>query len=80
MSRSLPVLVYLKRTDRLKLDAVAMMRRMSLSYCLTDMTRDAFKAAFGASADPAEVLSKYKPLLGSQDITTQRAKRRGRVA
>ena len=80
MSRASPVLVYLKRSDRLKLEAVAMVRRMSLSYCLTDLARDAFKGAFGASADPAEVLSKYRPLLGGQEITTQRAKRRGRAA
>lgn len=79
MSRSSPVLVYLKRSDRLKLEAVAMMRQMSLSYCLTDMTRDAFKSAFGATSDPAEVLSKYRPLLGGQAITTQRAKRRGKA-
>ena len=76
MSRSKPLIAYLKPSDKLKLQALAMMRNMSQSFVLVEAVQDAFVAAFGRNADPKSVIERYGPLFAGQEIATQRAKRR----
>lgn len=76
MAKSKPLIVYLKPADKMKLQAVAMMRKMSQSFILVEAVQDAFAAAFGRTADPRSVLERYGPMSAGQVVTTQRAKRR----
>ena len=79
MAKSFPLLVYLRPSDRQRLEVAALMRGQSLSYCVTNLIRDAFVAAFGATADPKTVLEKYRPILEGKTIETQRAKRKRKI-
>jgi hypothetical protein len=74
--RSQPLITYLKPRDRKALDALAASRGMSLSMTLVDLVRDAFIAAFGSTADPAEVLVRHAPTFATRVVKTQRAKRK----
>ncbi|HLG89864.1 MAG TPA: hypothetical protein VKZ79_22015 [Alphaproteobacteria bacterium] len=78
MARAKPVLVYLMPSDRLKLEAVALLRKMSLSFTLTALVREAFTVGWGMVADPASVLEQLRPALGGERVATQRTKRRER--
>ena len=78
MARSSPTLIYFRPADRRRLEAIALLRSRSLSYCVAELVRDTFAASFGSSADPDKVLVTYTPLLAQEPIVTQRATRRKR--